>query len=176
MSLKVSYRGKWGVGVRRELLLLNILNILLPSGFKALATGLGTGTSDYIDGNYTNPLDAFDIVVYKQTDNGLEPAAYIDVTGFREEKAAKKQDGRALLCIGSWKLFKAQEFGLESRAWAVHIADKRVSLRWIQFSKLSRSNPERIRLIQGENIYYCLPQEKWHDTSTFLNWLKAARG
>ncbi len=171
MSLKTSYKPKWPLAAKRELLIINILNILLPPGYKALATGLGTGTSDYIDANYSNPLDAFDIVVYKQTEKGLEPVAYIDVTGFREEKAAKKHNGKALLCVGSWKLWKAREFGLVEKAWAVHIADKRVSLRWLQMREISEANPERIRLVDGENIYYCLPQEKWHDTSRLLTWL-----
>ena len=171
MSLKTSYKPKWLLAARRELALINLLNVLLPEDYVAIATGLGTGTSYYYNDDYGSPIDAFDIVIYKKTPRGLESVAFVDATGFWEERMAKKINGKAMLCVLKRKIDKAVEFGILDSAWAVHIADKRVSLRWLKLEALQAPKVERVRLVEGENIYYCLPQEKWKDTSTFISWL-----
>ena len=166
--LKRRYSSKWRVSARRELAVLNLLNILLPDGFVAIAAGLGTGTTDYLDRSYGSPLDAFDIVVLR----GGEVVAYIDVTGFWSERQAKTINNGKELCVGAWKLWKAQRFGILDKAWIVHVADKRVSLRWLPLAALE-GNRHTARLVHGERPYYCLPQQQWRDTSAFTKWLQA---
>jgi len=165
-ALKQRYSAKWRLAARRELAVLNLLNILLPEGYVAVAAGLGTGTTDYLDASYGSPLDAFDIVVLR---NG-EITAYIDVTGFWSESKAKTINSGKELCVGAWKLWKAQRFGIVDRAWIVHVADKRVSLRWLPLTVLE-AEKHIARLVHGERPYYCLPQQKWKDTSAFIRWL-----
>ncbi|ALL00129.1 Viral/Archaeal nuclease [Pyrodictium delaneyi] len=167
-QLKARYQQKWRIAARRELAVLNLLNILLPDGYVAIAAGLGTGTTDFIDRSYGSPLDAFDLVVLR----GMDAVAFIDVTGFWSEQAARTVNGGKELCVGAWKLWKAQRFGLLDRAWIVHVADKRVSLRWLPLAALE-AEKHMARLVHGERPYYCLPQQKWRDTSAFIRWLTA---
>ncbi len=169
-ALKARYQSKWRLAARRELAVLNLLNILLPDGYVAIAAGLGTGTTDLIDRSYGSPLDAFDLVVLR----GMDVVAYVDVTGFWDERQARSVNGGKELCVGAWKLWKARKFGVVDRAWIVHVADKRVSLRWLPLAALD-AEKHVARLVPGERPYYCLPQQKWRDTGSFLKWLLAIK-
>lgn len=175
MTLKQRYAEKWRVGAWRELLVYNILNILLdPYGFTVVFTGIGSGSADFIDKSYDNPVNAFDFVVLAP-DGRL--AGFIDVTGYRDYSSGKTDTKP---CILLPKIWKAERFSVLDRLWFIHVVDSRISLRFIRalYVKhlLDHGMAEKRRLYSDENWYVCIPQEKWAEPRRFieslLRWLK----
>ena len=169
-ALKKRYRGKWRVSLRREILTYNILNILLePRGFIVVFTGIGSGSADYIDEYYDNPVNAFDFIVLAP--NG-EIAAFIDVTGYSDYR-----DGRidTKPCILLPKLWKAEQFNIIDKVWFIHFVDSRISLRFIRASALRKYLDQRKaelrKLLHGEKPYVCIDQSYCQEPKDFLRWL-----
>ena len=166
--LKQRFRHRWPSGVRRELIVLNILNILLPRGFRAVFTGVGSGIARYVNENYDNPLNAFDITVFNEQ---YEPMAFIEVTGVDRSQDMQKKKG---LCIGSWKVFKAEKFNVQDMVWYVHVVTDRVSLRFINYNMLKKhSTFTKLEGLPG--TYYCCNQSRWGSIKDFLRWLSTRR-
>ena len=170
-QLKHVFADRWRYGVKRELLVLNILNILLPRGFVAILTGIGSGSNIYVEASYDNPLNAFDIVVFNEE---YEPVAFIDVTGVRDARSYDKGKG---LCVGSWKLYKSEKYGIQDRTWFIHVLDDRVSLRFINYNMMKKHGKLH-RLHEGygvEGQFHCCDSKYWVSPKEFIKWLMVKR-
>ncbi len=170
ITLKKRYRRKWRVSLRRELLTYNILNILLePYDFMIVFSGIGSGTADYVDESYSNPVNAFDFIVLNE--NG-EVVAYLDVTGYSDYREAK---GDTKPCILLPKLWKAEEFNITDKVWFIHFVDSRISLRFIRATALRKyldqNKAELRKLLHGERPYICIDQKYWQEPKDFIRWL-----
>jgi len=167
MRLKKAFSRKWRFGVRRELLVYNIVNMYLPRDFIALLTGIGSGVAEYIEESYSNPLNAFDITVF---DYELKPVAFLEITGIRSTSDYDRGKG---LCIGSWKVWKAEKFGVQDKTWYIHVLDDRISLRFIPYHTLKKYAVFHT-LNEGYGVkgeFYCCDQSRWGSIKDFLRWL-----
>ncbi len=170
-SLKQRYRGKWRQGNRRETAALCLLSNLLPPGYKAVLTGLGAGSSEYLESSYTDAYTAFDITVFHNS----APVAWIDVTGM--ETPSRKCRG---WCVGSWKLVKGKSLGVLDRLWFIFIDSSRMRLgfRYAPRVEADTGNGRAsiCRLYRDEDPVICMPPRSWADYSAFKRWLLARRG
>ena len=162
--LKQRYASRWSDAARRELLVLSVLNIYLPEGFRAVPTGLGSLSDEYIPRSYSSVMDAFDIVVLRG-DGRI--AAYLDVTGVRT--ASTMQPGKGL-CVGLWKIWKAEKYNVKEKTWIVHVLEDHASLRFISLPYLEQHGRET-RLYRDEHPLLCLETRKWKTLRQFLAWL-----
>jgi len=171
-KLKQVFADRWKKGVKRELLVWNIINLYLPEDYIALFTGIGSGSGEYVNGNYDNPLNAFDIVVF---DKRLWiPVAFIEITGVERASDMAKHKG---LCIGAWKIYKAEKFKVTDRVWYIHVLTSKASIRVINHYKLKKKAKFTV-LHEGYGLYgkfYCLDSKYWDDIDTFLKWLMVKR-
>ncbi len=170
-SLKRRYAGKWRVSARRELLVWNLLNFWLPPRYRVVLGGVGAGVPEYLAVNYGSVYDAFDLIVF-DVETG-KPAAFIDVTGFESEHKARDVGGKQL-CVLEPKIWKAEKFKVLDNAWAVHVADKRVSLRFTLLAYI-KQHGKRVKLLRDERNYLCLSQQAWKTISDFIRWLTGVR-
>lgn len=166
MEFKQVFRNKWREGLRRELLVVNILNILLPADFKAVLTGIG-GSAEFIDESHSNPLNAFDITIFDKT---MRAVAFIDVTGVRSQHDYEKKKG---LCVGAWKLWKAERYNVTERTWFIHVLDEKISLRFINYNRLRKlgsiSSLNEAYGVTGQ--FYCCDSHYWLSFKEFRKWL-----
>ena len=98
-----------------------------------------------------------------------KPAAFIDVTGFESEQKTRDVGGKQL-CILEPKIWKAEKFNVLERAWAVHVADVRISLRFIPLAYI-KQHGRRTKLLRDERPYLCLSQQAWRTMRDFIRWL-----
>ncbi len=172
-ELKQRYQARWRLAADRERLVLFLLNqyYKLPRlGFLAALTGLGSGLSDYIPRSYASLEEAFDITVYRVSD--WKPVAFVDVTGVRSPHDHVRGLG---LCVGKWKVWKAEKYGVLDRVWMAHVDDEGPRVRWASLAYLAEAGEER-RMVDGERPYICLDSRKWRPTRTFIEWLVGAAG
>ena len=172
--LKKRYSSKWRLAARREQLVVWLLNryYMLPSmGYVAILSGLGSGTADYLPRSYSSAEEAFDIIV--ASTRTWKPVAFIDATGVASPQELQEHKG---LCVGLWKLWKAEKHGLEKhRVWIVHVEDDGPRLRWQQLSILEEQGTKH-KLRRDERPLLCLDPRKWKPTQAFIKWLMAQRG
>ena len=175
-ELKRRYQDKWARSNARERFVLLFLNTFLPQGFRAELTGLGAGSSEYIERSYRGVLEAFDITILFSG----EPVALVDVTGVTHPGEARPGLG---YCVGEWKLDKAYRLGVERRAWAAFAIEGEPAILWAPITKFNTSIARRARLYEDEQPVRCLPRRAWHpfnrpNWSTgkipFLAWLRLA--
>ena len=165
--LKQRYASKWRIAARRELFVFNIINLLLDgTGCYALFTGVGSGSSEYLDRSYDNPLNAYDFTIICRG----KVVAFLDVTGYRSYSEAK---GDPKPCVLMPKLWKAEKLGIPlEKLWFLHFVDSRISLRVIQAWEIAQHpKAEKRYLVKGEHPYLCLDQRYWHDPSRLRKWL-----
>ncbi len=169
VDLKQRYRLLWPRSLIREIVVANVLSALLPPGYRVLIVGLGAGLADEVEGWHRGLEDAFDLVVARVEDRGPRPLAFIDVTGVHsDEEMVKTVDEGRGLCIGVWKLWKAEKYGVLDRTWFCHVTASRVALRWLPAPK---AQGRRVSLVKGEKPYICIPARDWLDTRAFIRWL-----
>ena len=174
-SLKRRYQGKWRISARRELFVYNLLNLLVSRyGCLVVFTGVGSGMADLVPWNYSNPMNAFDFVVV--CENGV--AAFIDVTGYADYRAGKKDTKP---CILYRKIEKAKLLGLElEQVWFIHFVDSRISMRLISArlveELLRQGLAEKRKLYQDERPYICIEQRRWLEPRNFIRWLTGVAG
>ena len=85
----------------------------------------------------------------------MKPVAYVDVTGVGSSHGLQAGKG---LCVGLWKLWKAERLGVKDRAWFVHVEDDGPRLRWQQLSILEEQG-ERHVLRSDEHHYFAWTRE-----------------
>ena len=170
--LKRRYGSRRVDGVRRELFVLNWLNIMLPSEYMAVFTGVGAGDSSYTPGTYTGVLDKWDIAVYHRPTMSVR--AFIDVTGYSDPRRARVDSQR---CVLSVKLKVATVQGVLDRLWFAHFTDTKHLLLMMKADRLQQlvenGTAERRWLYSDENPVYCLPSRYWVEPYKFLEWLQA---
>jgi hypothetical protein len=169
-ELKERYRGEWPDSVRREYLVLAMLNIFLPRRFRARLTGVGAGSTEYVEDRYRDPYTAFDITVY----NNGRPIAWVDVTGVVSSEKMREHhcNGR---CVGSWKMRKAREFRVVDRLWFAFVVDDNLAVYWLPAEWLDQMIEApfvaKCHLRKRERLAYCLDSHYWKRFRHFKNWL-----
>ncbi len=168
-QLKHVFADRWRYGVKRELLVWNILNLFLPDDYIVLFTGVGSGASDYVDESYSNPLNAFDSTIF---DKEYRPVAFIEITGVNSVRDYDKGKG---LCIGAWKVWKAEKYGVQDKVWYIHVITTKQSIRVINYARLKK-HAKFQRLNEGygwHGTFYCLDSKYWGSLEVLIRWLRA---
>ncbi|BBC20946.1 nuclease [Aeropyrum globular virus 1] len=171
-DLKQRYKNKWSRSNAREQFVLAALQAYLPPGFEARLTGLGAGSSEYIEHNYKSLEEAFDITVYYMD----RPVAFLDVTGVVSVLNARRAacNGR---CVGSWKLRKAEKHRVLGRVWFAWVNDQTASIYFLPAAWLAQHaegpHVSKCRLYSDERIVYCVRPGYWKKLYNFLRWLAA---
>jgi hypothetical protein len=175
LSYKQRYMDKWRVSMLRELYVYDYLNWLMVShGYILKYVGLGAGSSEYIRRYYNSPEEALDFAIYTFSGKLI---GFLDVTGYANPRLAKGDSKR---CVGSWKLWKAEQINKElgiplHRIWFAHFTDSHHILVFINAERLQQlinmGKAEKRRLYEDEKPSYCLDLKYWIPPSRFIQLL-----
>ncbi len=170
-QLKHEFRYKWRDGVIREWIVKQLLDLIflqkkLP--YRILWTGVGAGNAEHVDENYDSPLNAFDLVI---VDEDMKIKAFLEVTGTND--LCKGEE----LCIGVWKVFKAERFNVQDKVWYIHVLSSKIPIRVISYARLKKISSFRVlqetSLVHGK--FYCSPVNKWGSISDLIRWLRVRK-
>jgi len=167
--LKKELGSKWRDGVIREWYVKQLLDLIfwdrrLP--YRVLWTGIGSGSAEYVLENYDSPLNAFDLVI---VDDNMRILAFLEVTGTKDLCRGEE------LCIGAWKLFKAERFNVQDRVWYIHVLSNKFPIRVINYYRLRKISRFR-QLYETSNVkgsFYCSETRKWSPIDSLIKWLRA---
>ncbi len=168
---KREFRYKWRDGVIREWIVKQLFDLIflqknLP--YMVLWTGIGSGNAEYVAENYDSPLNAFDLVI---VDENMKILAYIEVTGTRDLCRGEE------LCIGAWKVFKAERFNVQDKTWYIHVLSSKIPIRVISYHRLKKISSFRqlqeTSLVHGK--FYCSKVTKWGSITDLTRWLQVKR-
>ncbi|MCE4625838.1 MAG: hypothetical protein F7C35_08280 [Desulfurococcales archaeon] len=162
--LKERYREQWKRSNARERFVKLFLDVYLPQGFRAELTGLGAGSSEYIDRTYSGVFEAFDIVIFYEG----SPAVFLDVTGVASPREALPGLG---YCLGTWKLAKAEKFKVTPMSWAAFVLEDEPSILWAPYQKFKSIQAVDGRLYNDERPVRCLKRSRWLRWARFKTWL-----
>ncbi len=171
-SLKHRYQPKWSKSNARELMILGMLNTVLPPRFEAVLTGLGAGSTEYIERSYRDLAEAFDIMIIDRDEE--RPVLFIEVTGAGSYKELGCQgQEHHLKCVGSWKLAKARRYRVSYSVWAVFITptgrDRWQHYQWL-VQNLEAPYVKRCKLYNDERELLCTPPGRWVKRESFIRW------
>ena len=175
-ELKKRYQEHWARSNQRERFVKLFLDVYLPKPFKAELTGLGAGSTDYIDRTYRGLAEAFDIAILYED----YPIAFVEVTGIEHSSMAKPGLG---YCVGTWKILdKADKLGVLDRVWIAYVIEGESTILWAPLSKFTTSKARPGKLYSDERELMCMKRRDWHSfrnpkwtpgrgKTPFLNWL-----
>ena len=171
-QLKDRYQPKWSRSNARELMVLGMLNTVLPPRFEAVLTGLGAGSTEYIERSYRDLAEAFDIMIIDRVEE--RPVLFVEVTGTDRYKRLSCQDREShLKCIGSWKLAKARRYRVTYSVWAVFVTptarDRWQHYQWLE-QNLEAPYVKTCKLEDDEREAICTPPERWVQRESFIRW------
>ncbi len=164
---KHEFRYKWRDGVIREWIVKQLLDLVflqhsLP--YHVLWTGVGAGNAEYVDENYDSPLNAFDLVIVNEN---MKILAYLEITGTNDLARGEE------LCIGAWKVFKAERFNVQDKVWYIHVLSGKIPIRVINYRRLKKAAVFR-SLRETTSVagnFYCSPVMKWGSIKDLIRWL-----
>ncbi len=168
---KREFRYKWRDGVIREWIVKQLLDLIfmqknLP--YRVLWTGVGAGNAEYVEENYDSPLNAFDLVI---VDENMKIMAYLEITGTKDLEKGEE------LCIGAWKIFKAERFNVQDKVWYIHVLSSKIPIRVINYHRLRKIASFRqlheTSLVCGK--FYCSKTSKWGSINDLIRWLQVKK-
>ena len=171
--LKQRYREKWGRSVAREYYVANLLNTIfnlreIPA--VAVVVGFGAGVNREYSGWHNGVADKWDIAVLSP---GYGVMAFIDVTGY---ESPEQGVGGSERCIGAWKLWAAEDYGVLDILWFAHVTDESTAVYFIKATQVAqRADKGRAierRLYRDEKPVYCFPVQDWKKPRIFIDWLQ----
>jgi len=193
-ALKHRYSGKWLYANAREYYILSLVNLALPAIIKKLMertrlgtlktylakarvearlTGLGAGSTEYLDRTYSGLEEAFDITVYVDGD----PCCWVDATGVELVDDLKEGLG---YCAATWKLRKAKKYEVLDRTWFAFVINETGTAKFLRASWLAyhlEAESPRVttaRLREDEREAACTSPRNWLSKDKFLSQLQTA--
>ncbi len=173
--LKQRYSSKWARSTAREYYVANLLNAIfnlreIPA--IAIVVGFGAGVNRQLRGWHRGLEDKWDIAVVSP---GHGVVAFIDVTGYESPETARSATGDSYRCIGAWKIWNAEDYGVLDMLWFAHVTDETAAVYFLKADvaaqKAEKKQVER-RLYKDENPVYCFPLREWRKPKAFIDWLR----
>jgi hypothetical protein len=144
--LKDKYMYRWRNTAKREQLFETLIK--LYTKFEIERVGVGTGSSERVEGFHQGVEDKFDYII-RYNNNQY----YVDITGAWKYPP----------WIQMSKLEYARRYGVEDRAWVAWLDTRRIAFYFILASRALKlsENAKRVKLANEPNEYIIIPLKHW---------------